>query len=97
MFKRLAALIVTFVVLALVVCVAYFVWFDRTIPMDPSIVRAGGQDFAGIERGRYLTRRLTATPAIMAPARRLSPGGGPSRPRLASFSRRILRPTARPE
>jgi mono/diheme cytochrome c family protein len=55
MFKRLAALIVTFVVLALVVCVAYFVWFDRTIPMDPSIVRAGGQDFAGIERGRYLT------------------------------------------
>jgi mono/diheme cytochrome c family protein len=55
MFKRLVAAIVIVVVAAVVAGAAYFIWFDRVTPMDPAIVRVGGQDFTQIERGRYLT------------------------------------------
>jgi mono/diheme cytochrome c family protein len=71
MLRRLIAAIAVLVVLAIVVGGVYFVWFDRTTPMDPPIVRASGQDFAQIERGRYLTA------AADCAACHDSPGGSP--------------------
>jgi mono/diheme cytochrome c family protein len=55
MFKRLVTALGALVVLVVVAGGVYFIWFDRTTPMDPAMSRAGGQDFAEIERGRYLT------------------------------------------
>jgi mono/diheme cytochrome c family protein len=54
MFKRLTRAVGALVILAVVIGAVYFIWFDRTMPMDPAIVRTDAQDFAQVERGRYL-------------------------------------------
>jgi mono/diheme cytochrome c family protein len=76
MFRRLIAIAAGFV-LAIVACWAYFAWVDRTTPMDPSIVRAGAQDFAEIERGRYLTAAADCAACHNGPGTSPWAGGRP--------------------
>ncbi|MFZ0208435.1 MAG: cytochrome c [Roseiarcus sp.] len=81
------------VVLALVVVGVYLIWFNRTTPGDPAMSRADGQDFAQIERGRYLT--VTADCGSC----HTTPGGAPfagGRPIETPFGN-ILAPNITPD
>ena len=81
------------VVLALVVGGVYLIWFNRTTPGDPAMSRADGQDFAQIERGRYLTA------AADCGSCHTTPGGAPfagGRPIETPFGN-ILAPNITPD
>jgi mono/diheme cytochrome c family protein len=77
MFKRLITALGAVIVLALVAGGVYFIWFDWTTPMDPAISRADGQDFAQIERGRYLTAAADCAACHDAPGGPALSGGRP--------------------
>ncbi|MFZ2104765.1 MAG: cytochrome c [Roseiarcus sp.] len=81
------------VVLALVVVGVYLIWFNRTTPGDPAMSRADGQDFAQIERGRYLTATADCGSC------HTTPGGAPfagGRPIETPFGN-ILAPNITPD
>ena len=65
------------VLLVLVVGGVYLIGFDRTTPMDPAMIRADAQDFAEIERGRYLTAAADCAACHDAPAGAPFSGGRP--------------------
>jgi mono/diheme cytochrome c family protein len=78
MFRRLVAALGAIVVLAVVAGAVYFIWFDRRTPEDPAMVRSGdGQDFAKIERGRYLTAAADCAACHDAPGGAPFSGGLP--------------------
>ena len=81
------------VVLALVVGGVYLIWFNRTTPSDRAMSRADGQDFAQIERGRYLTAAADCSSC------HTTPGGAPfagGRPIETPFGN-ILAPNITPD
>ena len=93
MFRRLITALGALVVLALVVGGVYLIWFNRTTPSDPAMSRADGQDFAQIERGRYLTA------AADCGSCHTTPGGAPfagGRPIETPFGN-ILAPNITPD
>src|SRR5271154_2924363 len=77
MFRRLIMVLGALVVLAFVVGGVYFIWFNRTTPGDPAMSRADGQDFAQIERGRYLTAAADCGSCHTTPGRAPFAGGRP--------------------
>ena len=77
MFRRLIAATAG-LVLAIIICSgAYVLWYDRTIPTDPPIVRADKQNFAEIERGRYLTTVADCAACHSGPGTPAFAGGRP--------------------